>query len=104
VILDGGRVKIAASSFERMCAMNHYTAIIRLPKVLAISGCSRSYVYQLISEGLWPKSIRLGVRAVGWPESEVMAVCAARIAGKSEAEIRRLIEQLHDLRSATPTY
>lgn len=84
--------------------MNHYTAIIRLPKVLAISGCSRSYVYQLISEGLWPKSIRLGVRAVGWPESEVMAVCAARIAGKPDAEIRRLIEQLHDLRSATPTY
>jgi prophage regulatory protein len=86
-----------------MFAMNHYTAILRLPKVLAISGCSRSYVYQLISVGLWPKSIRLGVRAVGWPESEVIAVCAARIAGKSDAEIRGLIEQLHVQRSAAPS-
>ena len=47
--------------------MDHYTAILRLPKVLAISGCSRSYIYQLINEGLWPKSVRLGARAVGWP-------------------------------------
>ncbi len=80
--------------------MNHYTAIIRLPKVLAISGCSRSYVYQLISEGLWPKSIRLGVRAVGWPQNEVMAVCAARIAGKSSDEIRRLVVDLHEKRQS----
>jgi prophage regulatory protein len=96
--MAGGRVKIAASSFERMCAMNHYTAIIRLPKVLAISGCSRSYIYQLINEGLWPKSVRLGARAVGWPEREVSAVCEARIAGQSNEEIRRLIEQLHQNR------
>lgn len=78
--------------------MNHYTAILRLPKVLAISGCSRSYIYQLINEGLWPKSVRLGARAVGWPEREVSVVCEARIAGQSNEEIRRLIEQLHQNR------
>jgi prophage regulatory protein len=79
--------------------MDHYTAILRLPKVLAISGCSRSYIYQLINEGLWPKSVRLGARAVGWPERDVSAVCAARIAGQSNEEIRRLIEQLHQNRT-----
>ena len=80
--------------------MNQYSAILRLPKVLAISGCSRSYIYQLINEGLWPKSIRLGARAVGWPESEVSAVCAARIAGKSDQEIQRLVRLLHEQRNA----
>ena len=98
--MEGGRVKIAASSLERMCATNHYTAIIRLPKVLAISGCSRSYVYQLINEGLWPKSVRIGVRAVGWPEGEVVAVCSARIAGKSSDEIRQLVVDLHAKRQS----
>jgi prophage regulatory protein len=79
--------------------MNHYSAILRLPKVLAISGCSRSYIYQLIGEGLWPKSIRIGVRAVGWPEKEIAAVCSARIAGKSNEEIRHLVGFLHEQRS-----
>ena len=97
--MDGGREKIAASYFERMCAMNHYIAILRLPKVLAMSGCSRSYIYQLISQGLWPKSVRVGARAVGWPESEVSAVCAARIAGKSDQDIQRLVRLLHEQRN-----
>mgnify|MGYP000222748654 CR=1 FL=1 len=79
--------------------MDHYTAILRLPKVLAISGCSRSYIYQLINEGLWPKSVRLGARAVGWPERDVSAVCAARIAGKSDQEIQQLVRLLHEQRN-----
>lgn len=90
--------------FLKGCVMNQYTSILRLPKVLAMSGCSRSYIYQLINEGLWPKSVRIGVRAVGWPESEVAAVCAARIAGKSNEEIQRLIRFLHERRNAVSSY
>ena len=36
----------------------------------------------------------LGARAVGWPAGEVSAVNAARIAGKSDDDIRALVASL----------
>ena len=59
---------------------------------------SHASIYKLIREGLWTKPVRLGMRSVGWPEAEVTAICAARIAGKSEGEIRTLVVQLHERR------
>lgn len=68
--------------------------ILRLPAVKAQSGLSRSTVYLRISQGLWPRPVSLGARAVGWPASEVAAVNAARIAGKSDGEVRQLVAKL----------
>ncbi len=48
-------------------------SILRLPAVKARTGLSRSSVYLKISQGIFPKPISLGVRAVGWLESEVDA-------------------------------
>lgn len=45
--------------------------ILRLPVVKARTGISRSSVYLKISEGTFPKPINLGVRSVGWLESEI---------------------------------
>ncbi len=46
--------------------------ILRLPTVKARTGLSRSTIYLRISEGTFPKPIKLGgVRAVGWIESEI---------------------------------
>jgi len=45
--------------------------ILRLPKVKAITGLSRSTIYLRMSEGKFPKHISLGSRAVGWLKSEV---------------------------------
>ena len=45
--------------------------ILRLPAVKARTGLSRSTIYLRIAEGDFPKSIRLGGRAVGWIESEI---------------------------------
>ena len=45
--------------------------ILRLPKVKAITGLSRSTIYLRMSEGAFPKHISLGSRAVGWLKSEV---------------------------------
>ena len=45
--------------------------ILRLPKVKAITGLSRSTIYLRMSEGKFPKRISLGSRAVGWLKSEV---------------------------------
>ena len=38
--------------------------------------------------------ISLGLRSVGWPQYELDALASARIAGKSEDEIRALVLDL----------
>lgn len=75
--------------------------ILRLPKVKSESGYSRSTIYLRIAQGLWPKQVTLGPRCVGWPAHEVEALNAARIAGKSDAEIRALVAKLQVARKAT---
>ena len=68
--------------------------ILRRKQVEAQSGYSRSTIYLRVSQGLYPKPVSLGARAVGWPAGEVAAVNAARIAGKSDAEIQALVSKL----------
>lgn len=68
--------------------------ILRKPSVKAESGLSNSTLYLRISQGLWVKPISLGGRTVGWPASEVAALNAARIAGKTDDEIRVLVKKL----------
>ena len=53
--------------------------ILRLPTVQNRTGLSRSSIYLKVSEGRFPKPISLGVRAVGWLESDVDAWLAGRI-------------------------
>jgi prophage regulatory protein len=70
--------------------------IFRMPAVKAETGHrSHASIYNAIKAGLFTKPVQIGQRAVGWPSSEVQAINAARIAGKSEAEIRELVKQLH---------
>lgn len=68
--------------------------ILRLPKTLDRIGIGRSTLYQRIADGLWTRPVPIGLRAVGWPESEVSALTAALIAGKSQADIRELVTKL----------
>ena len=68
--------------------------ILRLPRVTFESGLSRSTIYLRIEQGLWPRPVSLGARAVGWPADEVAAMNAARIAGHSDNLIRALVLQL----------
>ena len=74
--------------------------ILRVPAVKAECGLSRSTLYLRIAQGLWTKPVSLGARAVGWPSDEVAALNAARIAGKSNAEIRALVATLEAARKA----
>jgi len=74
--------------------------ILRRRQVEAETGYSRSTIYLRIAQGLWPKPVSLGPRAVGWPATEVAAVNAARIAGKSDDEIRALVADLEADRTA----
>lgn len=74
--------------------------ILRLPSVKAECGLARSTIYLRIEQGLWPKPVRLGARAVGWPAGEVASLNAARIAGKSDEEIRNLVANLEAARGS----
>jgi prophage regulatory protein len=75
-------------------------SILRLPDVKASTGLSRSTLYLRIAQGVFPHPVNLGGRAVGWPAHEVAALNAARIAGKSETEIRDLVVKLEAARKA----
>lgn len=68
--------------------------LLRLPTVKAETGYSRSTIYLRISQGLWTHPVSLGARAVAWPAGDVAALNAARIAGKTEAQIRALVVRL----------
>ncbi len=75
--------------------------IVRMPAVKAKTGHrSHASIYPAIRAGLFPKPISISLRSVGWAEDEVDAVVAARIAGKSEEEIRALVARLHAKRAA----
>jgi prophage regulatory protein len=74
--------------------------ILRLPEVLHCYGKSRSTLYSEIDRGLFPEGIDLGGRLRGWPESELDALIRARIAGKTDGEIKELVSALHARRTA----
>ena len=76
--------------------------ILRLPSVKTESGLSRSTLYLRIAQGLWTKPISLGGRSVGWPASEVAALNTARIAGKTDEDVRVLVRLLEAGRKLTP--
>ena len=59
--------------------------ILRLPQVEEATGESRSTIYKRISEGKFPKPVKLGTKSVGWVEEEVAAYNEARIAARDAA-------------------
>ncbi|MFY9327494.1 MAG: AlpA family phage regulatory protein [Georgfuchsia sp.] len=72
--------------------------ILRLPAVLGQRGRSRSSHYADIQQGLCTRPVVIGLRAVGWPANEIAALNAARIAGKTDSEIRTLVVSLETAR------
>ena len=74
--------------------------VLRRKQVQAETGYSRSTIYLRIVQGLWPKPVSLGPRAVGWPAREVAAINEARIAAWSDAKIRALVAELVAQRTA----
>lgn len=53
--------------------------LIRLKNVIDCTGLARSTIYKYIDEGIFPKSVSLGGRAVAWVESEVQEWILERI-------------------------
>lgn len=54
--------------------------IIRRRQVEARTGLSRSAIYLRVSEGTFPRPVKLGARAVGWIGEEIDDWLRARVA------------------------
>lgn len=70
--------------------------ILRLPEVKRAMGHrADASIYNAIRAGLFTNGVAIGQRAKGWPDYEVNAINAARIAGQSDDQIRELVKMLH---------
>lgn len=75
-------------------------AIWRIEKCKDEAGYrSHASIYGLIRVGLWTQPVKIGERSSGWPDDEVKAINAARIAGASDEQIRELVKSLHAKRA-----
>jgi len=59
--------------------------IIRIKATKDLTGLSRSTIYAMQKEGMFPHSISLGLRAVGWLESDIEAWIDTRISASRKA-------------------
>ncbi|WP_434939700.1 AlpA family transcriptional regulator [Shewanella sp. HL-SH8] len=53
--------------------------LIKLRTVMECTALARSTIYKLMDEGVFPKSVNLGVRSVAWVESEIQDWILERI-------------------------
>jgi len=66
--------------------------ILRLPRVIERVGFSRSAIYDFVSKGGFPRPVKIGVRAVGWLDSDIDAWIRERLA-KTQSETKLNKEQ-----------
>ena len=57
---------------------NEIGNVLRLPAVIRMTGLQRSTIYRMETARRFPRRIKLGLRAVGWMESEVREWLAMR--------------------------
>lgn len=58
--------------------------LIKIKDVMECTALARSTIYKLMDEGVFPKSVNLGVRSVAWLESEVQDWILERIEARDE--------------------
>ena len=55
-------------------------SLIRLSEVQRRTGYSKAWIYRLMSHGKFPKSVKIGIRAIAFVESEIDEWINERIA------------------------
>jgi len=71
---------------------------LRFQKVMEVMAMSRSTVHLRVKQGLLTPPVKLGERCTVWPEHEISAINSARLAQRSNDEIRELVRQLQQKR------
>ncbi|WP_340616583.1 helix-turn-helix transcriptional regulator [Xenorhabdus entomophaga] len=56
------------------------TSLIRLPEVQRRTGYSKAWIYKLISDGEFPKQVKIGPRSIAFIEAEIDNWIVQRIA------------------------
>jgi prophage regulatory protein len=72
--------------------------ILRKTEVTQITGLSNTTIYERKKAGLFPTSISLGGRAVGYLNHEVAALLAALAANYTDEEIKQLVKLMLEQR------
>ena len=67
----------------------------RAAEVVPAVGVSRATFFANIQRGLWTTPVALGPNSSAWPKHERLAIMAAKMAGKTDDEIRALVIRLH---------
>ena len=57
----------------------------RLPEVMDMTGLSRSSIYLRVSTDEFPKPVKIGRRAIGWPEESIVAWQAKMMEAQDES-------------------
>lgn len=63
----------ASEQEQRIDGRHHAERMLRITEVASMTGLSAPSIWRLCRDGLFPKPRRLGPRARGWLESEVVA-------------------------------
>lgn len=61
------------------------TRFLRIKDVVARTGLSEMTLWRRQKAGTFPRRVRLGPNAVGWPEDEIEAWCIERVAERDRA-------------------
>ena len=72
----------------------NHPQIIRRPDVLAMTGLSKSTLYNRNQEGSFPALFSLGGRSVGFVKSECELTVQAMIAGYTNDQLKELVKNL----------
>ena len=67
--------------------------LVREPERRDFTGIPTSSWYDLVENGLAPPAVKLSKFTAAWPFSELVALNAARIASKSDDEIRKFVKR-----------
>lgn len=68
--------------------------LLKVTEASAKTCKSQSGFYAEVKAGIIPPPVKIGRRAVAWPEHELDAINTARIAGQSNDEIRQLVARM----------
>jgi len=61
---------------------------IRLHELTAVTGMSRSTIYNRMKDGSFPRSYQLGDRLVAWLEKDVESWMASKVEGSNWKEVK----------------
>lgn len=91
------------STSESSVSVDNVT-FLRLPEVKAVTGLSKTTIYERIREADFPSPVPIGKRAVGWIESEIKQWAANRVlASRSVLRLDAGKRPPHSVRPETGT-